>query len=739
MTEPTKRTSASADIGHTTRPDADAESHDGRALGVTLSVRSTVQAGDLDDTVDTLDESAGPRVLPVRTASKVLADFGDYELLDEIARGGMGVVFRAKQKSANRVVALKRILAGRFASDEEVQRFYAEAESAARLDHPNIVPVFDVGVESGHHYFSMGFVDGQSLNANIHQGPTPVRRAAQLVETIASAVGYAHDQGVIHRDLKPANVLLSRDGVPRVTDFGLAKQVGSSRDLTATGQIMGTPSYMPPEQASGQTATVGPAADIYALGAILYALLTGRPPFQAASAIETIRQVLEEEPLSPSTLNADVDRDLETICLKCLQKDSVQRYATAGELGDELSRYLSGEPIHARPVSRVERTWRWCKRNRLVAGLMAGIGFSLVIGICLSTYFAMLANARARRAQEGTQIAVATLETMINTLQTGLARIPAARELRQQLLRDSLSDLQRVSGEVKSQARVDLSTAKVLTSLGLIFSEFGDDEGKSMSAEARDHLQRSVAIYQQLRNQNDKPSLKRLHANALNQLGNLFINDNQIDSAETSLTQSIDLFQSLLADDPDNETIAYESTYPINNLGDIDAIRGNFEAALVHFETAVAMHRRLRSDTGENLRRLEGLADSLMRAGDACHDLKRNDGALRYFAESKDLSRRWYEAEPKSSFAMDSLSFAHERLGNHWLQVGDANNAKIHYEGMLALTEKALVEDPKSRFLLDGLSVCYQKLANTYARLDETEKASEASRKAAEARQRMPR
>ena len=271
--------------------------------------------------------------------------FGDYEISGEIARGGMGVVFRARQVSLDRTVALKMILAGQLADDNDVKRFHTEAEAAANLDHPGIVPIFEVGQHEGQHYFSMGFVEGQSLSQRLTEGPLPAQDAAELIRRVSEAIEYAHQHGVIHRDLKPANILLDSNINPRVTDFGLAKKIQGDSGLTGSGQIMGTPSYMPPEQAGGTRGEVGPAADVYSLGATLYALTTGRPPFQAATPMDTVLQVLSDEPVSPRRLNAAIPRDLETICLKCLEKDPGKRYARAAALGEDLRRYLSGEPI----------------------------------------------------------------------------------------------------------------------------------------------------------------------------------------------------------------------------------------------------------------------------------------------------------------------------------------------------------------------------------------------------------
>ncbi len=293
-----------------------------------------------------------------------IRNFGDYEILRELARGGMGVVFQARQVSLNRSVALKMFLAGQLANETDVKRFYTEAEAAANLDHPGIVPIYEVGQYEGQHYFSMGFVEGQSLAQRLANGPLPPREAAALLVRVAEAIEYAHCRGVIHRDLKPGNILLDRSGNPRVTDFGLAKKLEGDSGLTGSGQIMGTPSYLPPEQAGGKRGEVGPAADVYALGATLYALITGRPPFQAATAMDTVLQVLSDQPVSPWLLNSGIPRDLETTVLKCLEKEPGRRYPRAAALGDDLRRYLDGEPIMARPVTPFERVARYVRKRR---------------------------------------------------------------------------------------------------------------------------------------------------------------------------------------------------------------------------------------------------------------------------------------------------------------------------------------------------------------------------------------
>ena len=321
--------------------------------------------------------------------------FGDYELVERIASGGMGVVYKAKQLSVNRIVALKMIIGGQLATEAEVLRFHAEAEAAAHLDHPNIVPIYEVGEHEGRHYFTMKFIDGGNLAAQVETLRRDPFRAAALLADCGVAVHYGHRRGILHRDLKPANILLDSDGKPHVSDFGVAKRMDAGSGLTQSGTVIGTPAYMAPEQAAGHVKDITTAADVYSLGAILYELLTGRPPFVGEASHETLRLVLEAQPTRPRVIDPKIDRDLETICLKCLDKDRRQRYRSAEELADELRRFVNGDPIKARPVGRTARAWRWSRRNPLAAALLA-VASSLLIFTTAAAVYVARAQVAAR-------------------------------------------------------------------------------------------------------------------------------------------------------------------------------------------------------------------------------------------------------------------------------------------------------------------------------------------------------
>src|SRR5262245_32247453 len=323
-------------------------------------------------------EAASETISPARI-------FAGYELLDEIARGGMGIVYRARQRSLGRTVAVKLIAGGQLATREFVHRFRAEAAAAAALQHPNIVAIHEVGIHEGNHFFSMDYVEGRNLAQLVGNQPLSAEKAARYLKTIADAIHFAHEQGILHRDLKPSNVLVdAATDQPRVTDFGLAKRLDGESSLTMTGQILGSPHFMPPEQADARRGKVGRRSDVFGLGGILYFLLTARPPFQGDSLETTLGQVLNVEPVSPRALNSTVPRDLETICLKCLEKDPAKRFPSAKALAEDLDRWLQDEPILARPTGPVYRSIKWMRRNPAVATALATVVvFSATLAVIL--------------------------------------------------------------------------------------------------------------------------------------------------------------------------------------------------------------------------------------------------------------------------------------------------------------------------------------------------------------------
>ena len=340
------------------------------------------------------DVAAVPQSKKAARAAEILGELGDYELLEEVGRGGQGVVFRARQKSLNRTVALKVISLGQWASEAHLKRFRREAEAAANLDHPNIVPIYEVSERDGSCYFSMKFVEGGQLDEVVRRTPMSIRKAAELTAKVARTVHYAHEHNILHRDIKPGNILLDQKGEPHLTDFGLARLVESESTITRTLEVLGTPSYMAPEQAVANNADVSSATDVYGLGAVLYQLLTDHPPFAGGTTYETIKLLLETEPRAPRLLNPKIDRELSTICLKCLEKDPKRRYASALALAEDLEHWLRHEPIHAKRSGFFTHARKWVRRNPTSALLVTSL-IALVVVMGWNVWKSELVNATA--------------------------------------------------------------------------------------------------------------------------------------------------------------------------------------------------------------------------------------------------------------------------------------------------------------------------------------------------------
>lgn len=426
----------------------------------------------------------------------------DYEILGTLGRGGMGVVYKARHVPLNRLVAIKMILSGQHASSEQRRRFQAEAEAAAHLTHLNIVSVYEVGEHNGMPYFSLEYIDGQTMSRMMRETTMSAQAAAALLIPIARAIDYSHSMGVLHRDLKPQNILITSDGDPKVADFGLAKRLDDEGDdLTTAGAILGTPGYMSPEQARGGQ-PVGPPADVYALGGILYYAMTGRPPFVAPTPYETVQQLLQSDPLAPSKLHANLDNDLETICLKSLEKDADRRYATAGEFADELQRFLDGKPIVARPITPAERVLKWCRRNRRVAavsGLAAGLLLCLLFGGIISAVvineqkkaeqFARAdAEQNAKLADDQSELALDTTRMVLYQTKQFFDGKPELRPLRETMMQSVLASVEKLHTDRYENDPRPIFVASAESQLGQVYLKAGAFEQakeKLLAAEAK--------------------------------------------------------------------------------------------------------------------------------------------------------------------------------------------------------------------------------------------------------------
>jgi serine/threonine-protein kinase len=645
-----------------------------------------------------------------------LADtLGDFRLLREVGRGGMGIVYEAEQMSLNRRVALKVIRAGEWASPEEVQRFRNEAETVALLDHPHIVPVYEVGEQDGQVYFSMKLIVGGGLAEHLGAFTGVPRTAAQLVAQVARAVHHAHQRGVLHRDLKPANILLDAEGRPHVTDFGLARRLETDSSLSQSGTIVGTPGYVPPEQTSGKKGAVTTVADVYGLGAVLYALLTGRPPFRADNVLDTLVQVREKEPESPSRLNPKVDRDLETICLKCLDKDPTRRYGSARELAEDLDRWLKGEPIQARPLGWAARLWRWCRRNPVVASLTAAavvllgtVAAGLTSGlIILSAKEGELREAldqaqgqereagrQQKRAEEYLETAYQVLdEIYLDLAENRLPRGPEIGPEDRRLLEKTLTFYEHFARQNSTDLRVREKTAKAYLRVGAIQDKLGEYQ------KANAAYRQAVAAWDKLVAEfPDRPEyrlqLARSYA-SLAWVGGVSVA--QGPEAEKALGKALALQEQMAKASPGQVEYQHDLALTHAHLGIILLKSQQFRQAEEAMGRAIAIREKLaeenprvflyREELGESLGNLGMLLTEAGRLGEAEEVLRRN---LKF-------RQKLAEDVPGSPQARHFLADAYQDMSRVLMQTGRLQEALEGFRLELALREKLVAELPGVR------------------------------------------
>ncbi len=642
-------------------------------LEATANLNET-PAARVEDTLAVASLSASPAAM---------GKFGDYELLEKIAQGGMGVVYKARQAGLNRLVALKMILAGQFANDDAIRRFYGEAEAAAKLKHPNIVRIHDVGEHDGQHYFSMDYLEGESLADLVRQNPLTNRDAATYTKQIADAMQYAHEQGILHRDLKPANVLLDHNGAACITDFGLAKLMHAESDLTATGQVLGTPSYMPPEQAAGNTSAIDARSDVYSIGAILYCSLTGRGPFNAATIVETVRQVIDCEPVVPRQINPSISRDLETICLKCLEKQPQRRYASARELSQELGRFLNGQPIHARPVSRTERLVKWMRRRPATAGLiavtvlsaLAVLGVTIAYNGRLQTNNAALQDAvtneaiqktiaqqQASHAAQQSEVALKTLSSVIDDIQNQLINVPAAHQVRGRLLEEAIKRLDELARSLENAPEANRYLADAHLQLGRIFLLAGKDGRISVVDEAAEQCL--------LANEVAKKLVEQDAADAV---------------ALTLLSMS-------------HET-----------LGDISKQRGELASGLQHLENALKIFESVPDKQEFSQAHNAGVLHQ--KIGSMHEVMGQRSEAVRHYEIALNKLQTAAANDPGDAILQTSLSFAYDHVGDMKLDVGDAVSAQQLYEKSFKIAKSIADHFPDDFRFQRNLALRYGLLA----------------------------
>ena len=710
---------------------------------------------------------------------------GDYELISVLGRGGMGVVYRARQISLNRQVALKMINNSEFASEDQLRRFQNEAEAVAALDHPGIVPIYEVGSFEDQRYFSMKLIDGRGMEKALEDLKSNPREAARIVAEVADSVYHAHQRGILHRDLKPANILLDHLNHPHVTDFGLAKRIEAEEGMTVSGAVLGTPAYMSPEQAAGQISAITTVSDVYGLGAILFAALTNRAPFVGDSIMITLDRVrtLPAEP--PSRLNARVPRDLEVICLKCLEKDSRQRYVSAQALADDLRRWLGGEPISARPVSQATRLKMWARRNPVLAGLSISLVFALIFGILGITLQWRVAVAQRDRAvtqerlareaerqalrQEGiargaeekaalsrdaaqtseklavaaraeaeknyqlasrqATLALNTIQDLIIRVQSGLKQ-PGLFDLKTEIINKALERVDDVANIYQGTTNKEATTLAALMELGRIYYRTGKIEKATKIFLQCEEIGRARIIIKK----GSDPARNNL-VSALGELGLCSLENNRdLDAALAYDREALSILQDIL-DHPMRQDRVIERKETLKRLGDfhfkIGSIflgMGEIKKSIAEYRQAYSIHTELLAGSKGDPELIQAAAIDALTLGNGSYLLGNNEVADRDFRDCFELIEKFDQVKKGSAEARSLLANYYTIIGLYHFRIGRLAEARREYQAardeLLAL-KKA---DPQNIFYRGELVSVLGRLG----RLEETEKKPDAARAAFE-------
>jgi eukaryotic-like serine/threonine-protein kinase len=751
--------------------------------------------------------AATPASFTLKSGSAEMPDLPGYSITGVLGRGGMGVVYQARQKGLDRLVAIKMLLAGTHAGEEYFARFQTEAQAVASLQHPNIVQIYEVGEQGGLPFFSLEFVPGGSLAQKIAGKPQPAEDSARLVETAARAIHCAHQLGIVHRDLKPANILLAfsdhssatsldpakqkllaegplRNAIPKISDFGLAKRLEMDSRQTRSGTIMGSPSYMAPEQARGDVRDVGPLADVYALGTVLYELLTGRPPFLAANAIDIVSQVVNNEPVAPTRLEPKVPNDLETICLKCLQKDSRKRYSSAEALANDLRHFLNGEPIVARPVSTYERFWRWCVRNPWLAG-SSGLAallfvFALAVSVWAAVTFAAqntvikkekesaveaqgiaqreaenaktqrgIAEANAQAANEARELAdenaraadenaktastqatanLLTIQLVIENMNQQLSEVPGTQKVRERLLNLAMDRINKVADAVDKSTSKEATTLASWRSLGSIYAQVGaTDKAFEYLTKACDLARERVVV----KNGSDasRINLGRILQD-LGQLSQEYRRDMQL--ALEYYQESASIRQEILDQPYAGDGEPAKPLLVKMDLAETQArvaatiLRlGDPAQALTHFQRALDLRRELVGAAPKNLELRQDLARSLLSIGETKMRLGDSAAAYKFYGDGLAERERLLNECPENL----KLRFKHEvgrthgNFGEVCLYSGDVPGAADHYQQCLTIMQELADSDPGTIGYQRDLGLAHYRLGSYSLRNKDPDKA----------------